>query len=181
MDEYKEALNRAKELHESGNALTKAQMEIVFPELNESEDEKIRTRLIALVEAFGQGSYKNEMLAYLERQKEPLAPEEKMNHPLYLEGFDVGKKVGEVLKEQKPAEWSEEEKGILIECISVLQNSSHWLLADKLSSLRPQPHWKPSKDEITAIEVAVKYLLAHTSDEQLRKNVTSVLEHLEQL
>ena len=36
----------------------------------ESEDERIRTRLIALVEAFGQGEYKDEMLAYLERQKE---------------------------------------------------------------------------------------------------------------
>lgn len=44
-----------------------------------------------------------------------------------------------------------------------------------------QPHWKPSKDEITAIEVAAKFLLAHTSDEQLRKNVISVFEHLKQL
>ncbi len=44
-----------------------------------------------------------------------------------------------------------------------------------------QSHWKPGKDEITAIEVALKFLLAHTSDEQLCKNVISVLEHLKQL
>ena len=58
----------------------------------------------------------------------------------YDKGWRDGHKAG--LKDaemQKPAEWSEEEKGILLECISALQNSSHWLLADKLSSLRPQP------------------------------------------
>ena len=38
----------------------------------------------------------------------------------------------------KPAEWSEEEKGILLECISILQNNSRWVLADRLKSLRPQ-------------------------------------------
>lgn len=44
-----------------------------------------------------------------------------------------------------------------------------------------QPHWRPSKDERTSIEVALKFLLVHTSDEQLRTNVISVIEHLKQL
>lgn len=38
-----------------------------------------------------------------------------------------------------------------------------------------------SKDEITAIEVAVKYLLAHTSEEKLRINAISAFEHIKQL
>lgn len=46
-------------------------LETLIPELAENEDERIRTNLIALVEAFGQGKHKNEMLAYLEKQKEP--------------------------------------------------------------------------------------------------------------
>ena len=58
-------------------------------------------------------------------------------------------------KELSQPEWSEEEKGILLECISVLQNSSHWLLADRLSSLRPQPHWKPSEEHMKALSNAI--------------------------
>lgn len=38
-----------------------------------------------------------------------LTPEEKMNHPLYLEGFDVGRDVQKVFDEQKPVEMSEKE------------------------------------------------------------------------
>lgn len=49
----------------------------------------------------------------------------------------------------KPSEWSNEEKGILLECISILQNSSHWVLADKLSSLLPQPKQEFSNVENT--------------------------------
>lgn len=48
----------------------------------------------------------------LEKQKEPLTPEEKMKHPLYVEGFEAGKQVGAQYeavfgkqKEQKPTEW----------------------------------------------------------------------------
>lgn len=58
------------------------------------EDEKIRTRLIALVEAFGQGKYKDEMLAYLEKQKE-----------------------------QKPAEWNEESDKLLNYAISMTDDA----------------------------------------------------------
>ena len=47
-----------------------------------------------------------------EKQEEPkplppfdeVSPEEKMNHPLYLEGFDTGREVQRVFDEQKPAE-----------------------------------------------------------------------------
>lgn len=93
------------------------------------------------------------MLSYLERQKE-LTPvdgwdyaDKRMSHPLYLEGFEAGRAVERELSEPA-AEWSEEEKGILLECVSVLQNIGHWALADKLFSLRPQSHWKPSEEQM---------------------------------
>ena len=67
-------------------------------------------------------------------------------------GYHLGEEVrSEGADSVKPAEWSEEEKGILLECISVLQNSSHWLLADRLSSIRPQHHWKPSEEQMRAV------------------------------
>ena len=78
MGKYEEALERAKELHESGNALTKLQMEIVFPVLKESKDESIRKyiqhELACLRASEGKGSERyNELssaIDYLERQKE---------------------------------------------------------------------------------------------------------------
>ena len=44
--EYEEMVQRVKELHEAGNVLTKKQIEIICPELAESEDERVRKSLI---------------------------------------------------------------------------------------------------------------------------------------
>lgn len=48
--EYNEALKRATELSDAGNALTKLQLGIVFPELALSREEKIRNELIYFLE-----------------------------------------------------------------------------------------------------------------------------------
>lgn len=66
---YKEALEKMRGYMLDKHGCTTLIPSDIFPELKESEDEKIRTRLIALVETFGQGKYRDEMLAYLERQK----------------------------------------------------------------------------------------------------------------
>lgn len=66
----------------------------------------------------------------LEKQKEQkpllpfdeLTPEEKMNHPLYLEGFDVGREVQKVFDEQKPTEWSEEDELMRLAVIQTLES-----------------------------------------------------------
>ena len=59
-----------------------------------------------------------ECLAYLEKQKEqkPILPEDKVKHPLYVEGFEAGKEIGRQCekvfgkqKEQKPVEPSDDE------------------------------------------------------------------------
>ena len=65
----KEALLRCRQLSTEANMAVAYALDYVFGETKESEDERVRTRLIALVEAFGQGKYKNEMLAYLEKSE----------------------------------------------------------------------------------------------------------------
>ena len=61
---YKEALKLARVAAFNGH---QSLMEGIFPELAESEDEKTRKRIIALVNAHGQGMYKDDMLAWLEK------------------------------------------------------------------------------------------------------------------
>ena len=68
---YDKALEKARQL--CAYPTTKPfinDLQDLFPELAESEDEKTRKRIIALVNAHGQGMYKDEMLAWLEKQGE---------------------------------------------------------------------------------------------------------------
>ena len=136
---YKDALKRAKKW-----ALThKLCIEDVFPELAESEDERIRRAIwlvLVATEEYQDAFYRThnitrkECTDWLEKQKE-----------------------------QKPTEWSEEEKGILFECISALQNSSNWLLADKLKSLRPQKPLKRLAMRATARQQCILVKLGKNS------------------
>ena len=57
---------------------------------------------------------------------------------------------------QSKQEWSKEDDGVLLESISVLQNNGHWVLADKLKSLRPQNRWKPSDEQLEALDSATE-------------------------
>lgn len=56
---YNELVERVKEFHEAGNALTKAQMEIILPELAESE--KVKTK-IAIIQFFRDAARGNTMV-----------------------------------------------------------------------------------------------------------------------
>ena len=91
---YDDALRRAKELHDAGNALTKAQMEIVFPELAESEDERIRKELIKEFEAklhkcfeWKKGIPNRRVLDWLEKQKEQKDP---FDDEQFRKGYETG-------------------------------------------------------------------------------------------
>ena len=136
--EYKDMVQRARELHESGSALTKLQMEIVCPALAESEEEEIRQMIentlrdAVLSERISETSYW-EMLAYLEKQKE-----------------------------QQPAERSEEEQQTISFAIDWLIKMLERTNVPEakldiesvimgLKSLRPQPHWKPSEGQMKCL------------------------------
>ena len=69
---YDEALERAIKHHDK-DGLTLEQyktINIIFPELKESEDERIRKILIDIVETFANDNLKPELLAWLEKQGE---------------------------------------------------------------------------------------------------------------
>lgn len=116
---YNKALEKAKEFLK--NPSVKPYLEQIFPQLRESEDERIRKEIINYLKTVNEvepdcdHSVIDGWLAYLEKQKEqkPLSPEDKVKHPLYVEGFEAGKEVGrqceKVFGEQKSAEWNEKD------------------------------------------------------------------------
>ena len=121
---YNDALERAKKSLRAANDDGRDVVGFIFPELAESEDERIRKEIINFIQSQiedGNSAGWDRWIAWLENRKEPeclpgfddMTPEEKMNHTLYLEGFDVGRKVGQVEAEQKPVEWSEEDERII--------------------------------------------------------------------
>ena len=106
---YDEMVQRVKELHETGNALTKKQMEIICPELAESEDERVRKWILEyLYDGLRKSDeqFKDQFksaIAYLEKQEEldkmiVVSPE--VWDSAISDAFENGKKEGEKQKEQ---------------------------------------------------------------------------------
>ena len=160
--EYKKAFEAAKGLHDAGNALTKKQMEIVFPELAESEDERIRKWLVDYFTRIGEKNWIHreftckQIVAYLEKQKEQKPAEwilpEEFEEAVYkvanfISPFDSQeelRKVSHRFAEQllslakkeldKPAEWSEEDE-LMIKCC--LRAIEHYKYTGKPNVFRP--------------------------------------------
>lgn len=158
MDRYEEALERAKK---------GLPIDEVFPELKESEDERIRKILIHIVKGAcdkygikykGDDITEEKLLAYLEKQKEQ-KPVEGDNETEIQKAFREGKSAGRqevfdhpeeygLQKEQKPAEWSEEDERTLESFLGWLQGSmgektySSWLKSlPERFSLKPKQEW----------------------------------------
>ena len=104
----------------------------VILEQKENEDEKTRQELLSFIRAEKKytpetvpGEHWDRWIAYLERQKE--------HHPV---------------------EWSEVEQNIIDCAVDVLEKELPSLAAS-LKSLRSQPHWKPSEEQMKALKEAV--------------------------
>ena len=152
---YDEAFERARAIRfgnpQSGTA--NVVCEEIFPELRESEDEKNWKAVMEYIkddalrswlekqkedkETYFDGylgylkGYNKGQLNPIEKQKEQksLSPEDKIKHPLYVEGFEAGKEVGrqceKVFGEQKPAGWSKEEENVYNGLISQLERTAN--------------------------------------------------------
>ena len=177
---YNEALERAKKWereHPHGYVI-KDMMEYIFPELRESEDERIRKELVQFlteIKSISEGGRDSwhvrkedakmctDFLAYLERQKEQkprLIGEdsvEKMARQMY--------ETGQTIEEQKPAEWSEEDEKMLAAISKALgcdtaektlvnEGVTLVMAAGFLESLRPS--WKPSEEQMEALEYVIR-------------------------
>ena len=185
MGKYEEALERAKAVKPLNE---------VFPELRESEDERIIVNIKKAVELYWSDEPLDEILSWLERQKEQKPTEFPKSEDYGIDGLYAAvdilqKTLGEVdgyqtddgilehkcaisavkeLYEQKPAEWSGEDEKMLnaiiedIHCgtdfnAEVMREANireKWL-RERLKSLRPKPHWKPSEEQMKCLEDCV--------------------------
>lgn len=219
MDNREKQIRLAEQLIATGiDGELKKAIENQFPELKENEDERIRKAIsYAICAAAHQDGTlinnvtKDEAFAYLEKHKE-----QKL-HCGNLECIECLKEeykrgCKDTKKEQKPAEWNKEDKGILlsIKCVidevwhskdttsfgyskEELEEMWNWLDvawqrleypkenkewskgtkkaldeisdylkyrgreedADFIRHLRPQPQWKPSEEQMEALEQAM--------------------------
>lgn len=133
---YDEALEWMRKVYPTLTGVDKEDAGHYFPELKESEDERIGNVIYCIVRdnkevkriLEGNGVSVDNALAYLEKQKE-----------------------------QKPAEWSEEDlqhKSWILECLAdgerkMPEYAEDFRAAYKwIKSLRPKPHWKPSEEQM---------------------------------
>ena len=125
---YNEALERARDYYKANLKLDKADenlvLEEIFPELAESEDEKIRKAIRGWIytrpsQFFDGGFSKEEMLAWLEKQGEQI----------------LANSVKTCKDEQKPA-WSEEDEEEFQIAIDTLVKAGQYSSADWLKSLK---------------------------------------------
>ena len=114
---YKEAIQLAKAYYGKD---TNTFLDTIFPELKESEDERIREELWEYFHDLQLSSDANfspsfsidDVLAWLEKQKEKvvefdhLKEENPLDDERFLKGFDTGREVQKIFDEQKPAERS---------------------------------------------------------------------------
>lgn len=138
----------------SGSEFETALRELV-PELEESEDERIRKHLLIHFRNKTKETWCNipvkDILAWLEKLKN-----------CYIVPKSHLDPVGEKGEEGKPPEWSEEDEDRLESIMMWLdeekpeyvEKDKEWL-KNRVKSLRPQPHWKPSKEQMEALKHCV--------------------------
>lgn len=181
---YDEALARANEMIKSmtniGGVAKVDDIQHIFPELKESEDERISGNIIATIHLYYGEPLEDEakeMIAWLEKQGE-----QKIKTPEESLGIDYdtyNKIVDEcIYDEQKPA-WIEEDEAMLAEISDLLwegykQSGSkfswddirNWVI-HKLKSLRHQKQWKPSDEQIDTLEYYMHNLICNEHKEVL--------------
>lgn len=151
--DYNERYEEAKRLYQNANNDQKYVLESLFPELKESEDERIRKTLIEYFNAYPKdyfgGLKKSYLLAWLEKQGE----EDKIE-ALRTE-YEKGR--ADVITKIKSS-WSEEDEKMCKNILECLRNGWKKLPTDILmyeswvKSLRPQNTWKPTKEQMYMLE-----------------------------
>ena len=150
-EKYNEALERAKKFEEKYGGDYAG---YIFPELAESEDERIRKELVEAFEALDIDSSWNgipvkSILAWLEKQKDIEDRWIEDRGQCFWDGVEEGKMLAEKQEEQKP-EWSDEDEKYLNRVINLWVNDfgEDSDTVKGLKSLRPS--WKPSEEQDAA-------------------------------
>ena len=155
----------------------------LVPELRESEDERIMNNIIVSVKMNGglTQARKSEIYAYLEKQKEQSLRD-------YIDDFPYS----DEQKEQKPAEWSEEDEKMLAAISKALgcdtaektlvnEGVTLVMAAGFLESLplrcpKSSDNWKPSEEQMDAL----LWCTAHLGGADHRV-LAELYEHLKKL
>lgn len=132
-------------------------LECVFPELRESEDERIRRKMIEHFKSKTKETWCNmpvkDIIAYLEKQKEPKhAPDD------LQKSFEAGQTSIVDNPEQyglcKKSEWSEEDEkeyNYIMSYLDTAPKGKQNHAAKWLKKRRPCPSWKPSEEQMRAL------------------------------
>ena len=195
MDRYEEALKTATQWIKDGcTDKEKICLESVFPELRESDDERMLKRIINILgsntDAHEEGwvVYVDE-IAWLEKQKEDKNELVYRMNGLMQEYVRAGKDDEEkdhryecyrlfwdaledsefFKKEQKPAEWSEEDEKTINMAIETLEHEDYLILADRLKSLRPQPKQEWSEKDEKMLKTLVDFYESFEEDESFHE------------
>ena len=170
---------------------------MLIPELNESEDERIRKQFIDAIKIGRSNSgipfteeAASRYIAWLEKHSEEEI--QKIRKEEYTNGFNdaagFGKqkeqkpwKVGAnayFTPEQKPAEYLDRDKVYAImKKLHNLSFSQNILINSTLKSLRPQSHWKPSEEQMKALEDAFR----KNGSDEYRRAINSLYQDLKKL
>jgi hypothetical protein len=172
---YDEAKYIMKEYLESGNAGVIAENTIkkAFPELEESEDERIRKDIVTYLKSILSNKkygdkFIEDWIAWLAKQQKPnychhevdLSGCSEEYRKAYYDGWNnCNQQHAQLAAEQKTA-WSEEDEyhkrqilRILKDngCSQTLQKKTEKWIEEKLKSIRPQSHWKPSEQQLKTL------------------------------
>ena len=165
---YDEAIERARKLYERGT-ITES-LGHVFPELKESDDERVRKEIISYLKRRVEMSSSipaaiGYWIAWLEKQGEQkpewtTVDEQNLNVVLsHIPNECLRRWLKEAIhvRYNKPTEWSEEDEDYfdaIIVKLEVTQDDAG--LTDNqmnfLKSLRPQNKWKPSDEQMEALK-----------------------------
>ncbi len=172
----KEKFKEAKRLYQTANADQRYVLETLFPELNESEDERIRKELIAYI--------KDQQSSFISPPdcRDKYEEEENDKYNSWIVWL-------EKQSEQNSA-WSEEDKNAIQVLKDIVRHSDEInekiyimplkeKLYDWLKSLRPQKQWKPSDDQIKALAWALS--LAKNCGEECAFDLRTLYEQLKKL
>lgn len=187
---YDEALEKARMYHDNAKAVEEyaavARYENIFPELRESEDERIRKWLIDYFSLIKETLWIHrdftceQILGWLEKQKEhkELSPmdgnadlyfdewNQQKQNPTKRQCFEEGMRYARRLqKEQKPAEWSKEDETIIEGACNALEVYGHTKLASRLKSIRPQSKQEWSEKDKKNLNYCLRALSGFASED----------------
>ena len=182
---YKEALARAKTILKRGYYIS-GDIEVIFPELAESEDERIRKAISQCVEDM-RGQFEK---LYSVHHKDAIAWLEKQGEENPLKGTlgDVFDDLRAGLDPSPKQEWSEEDEQKISDILALLRGGEncHYNTSELfnwLKSLRPQNRWKPSDEQIEMKKLGeiARHIIAvkqHIEDMRLSEDEWSLLEKI---